>query len=265
MLKLLLNGSNIKGYTMSKLSKSFRKKYPKRFILSLLINGNHQTMNVDQIPPSLLFYNPVGYIFTYGKILPTFLARSFPTPDIGNTWPVSLDQYFNDSVNIVFQIQATNAEVSPTFVSDMIIRGNDVNQLEEYFNKNSIKHKSIESFIEAIIGELPLNCFMLPINYPKVITMKNINAPTKLKNMLIGYDFRPKSYEEEFTFINNIEKRFENPKRKIVLYQTYNNLLDKIKNKLQSNEYKQLDSDSIEISLETLWKLDIEYQITDLI
>jgi hypothetical protein len=266
-LSRILNGTTIKGYKLNKISKSFKKKYPKRYILSLLIGENHQTLNVDQIPSQLLFYNPVGYIFSYGNLIPSFISRTIQTPNIGNTFPVSLDQYLNNESDIAFQIQATNEEVSPMFTSDLIIRGNlkISNNLEEFFKENLIKHPSLESFVEDIIENIPLNCFMFPLNYPKVITMKNLNKPTSLNKMIIGYDFRVKTYDEEFSFINSIERKFENPKQRITLYQTYNNLLDKIKNKLKESEYKIINEDSIELNLETFWKLDIEYQITDLI
>ena len=70
--KKLLDGENVQGYKVCSPSKEFKKMFPKKYILSLDVMGEHMVMNVDALPNSFAVYSPVGYIFTYANELPKF-------------------------------------------------------------------------------------------------------------------------------------------------------------------------------------------------
>ena len=86
-------------------------------------------------------------------------------------------------------------------------------------------------------------------------------------DVFIEYDFRAKTYEHENEFISDLENAFESPNLEIQITNTYNNILNVIKDKLKEKGYKWKDvgDDTIKTKLKYLRDIDVEYQLTDFI
>ena len=143
------------------------------------------------------------------------------------------------------------------------LKHNILNVVNEYLTG---KKYDVEHWIKDIIYNYPTNNNGLPIKFPKKISDKNINSFTlKAKDIFIEYDFRAKDYEHEDEFISVLEDAFESPNETVQISNTYNNILDDIKKKLDEKKYpwKEIDKDTISTKFKHLRDIDVEYQLTD--
>lgn len=125
-----------------------------------------------------------------------------------------------------------------------------------------------EQWARDVIFNFPININGLPVCYPKTIDKKALSQ-TNLKplDVFIQYDFRADNYEDENNFIITLEDGFEDLNSTITFYNTYNNILPKVKSQLKSKKrpFKEISSDAIEVKAKFLRNLDISYQIIDFI
>ena len=159
---------------------------------------------------------------------------------------------------------------SNNFVED---RKNKIKNIKENILKivsGYLKEKKykVEDWVKDIIFNYPINNNGLPVRFPTNISDNNINNFTlNADDIFIEYDFRAKSYEHENEFISELEDAFESPNEEIQITNTYNNVLDEIKKKLDEKKYKwsKIDDNTIKTKLKYLRDINVEYQLTDFI
>lgn len=256
----------------------------------------------NEIPSFYAFRELSGYIFTYKSSIPSFIA-SFRKYEGIDVYPICLDQYFaspheetqsesNKSmkVDLILNISAKNKEITPRFTDDLILRCNteslckvDPTNDPETAKKNLINNvlkiinsiisesniTNTEDWVEHVLESPPLNNAGLPICYTNEIDDSCFTSDAKVNKseITIGYDFRAKGYDYENAFISILEESFGNANKNIVLYDSYNGILDVVTKALDSKgyKYKKIKDFAIEVSLKNLRNLNIEYEITDFI
>lgn len=298
-LKKILDTDNIQGFKIMNPSKKFKKMFPKKYIISIDLVGKHHLLNSNSIPSSTSYFTSIGYIFTYNDKLPNYLYDSdVKYENIGSTFVRCLDTYFvgendNDSENIdlILACGCKNGIVPPTFTEELIIRCNSealtkadgtkeakqndakiknikTNVMKIIHNYMKTKKYTTEEWVKDVIFNYPVNSNGLPVHYPKLITNENINSFTlHEKDVFIEYDFRAKSYEQENEFISELEDAFESPNEEVYITNSYNNILEIIKKKLDEKKYKwsKVDDNTIKTKFKFLRDIDVEYQLTDFI
>lgn len=298
-LKKILDTDNIQGFKIMNPSKKFKKMFPKKYIISIDLVGKHHLLNSNSIPSSASYFTSIGYIFTYNDKLPNYLYDSdVKYENIGSTFVRCLDTYFvgendNDSENVdlILACGCKNGIVPPTFTEELIIRCNSesltktdgtkeakhndakiknirTNVMKIIHNYMKTKKYTTEEWVKDVIFNYPVNSNGLPVHYPKLITNENINSFTlHEKDVFIEYDFRAKSYEQENEFISELEDAFESPNEEVYITNSYNNILETIKKKLDEKKYKwsKVDDNTIKTKFKFLRDIDIEYQLTDFI
>jgi hypothetical protein len=301
-IRKILNTDTIQGYTISHPSKSFKKTFPKKFIVSVVLLGKPYIFNENYLPNIFWIAKPVGYIFTYLNKLPNLIGSNLEHYDIGSTAPVGLDIYFiqsnpseNRKIDVVFSCKLKPLSVAPVnWTNTTIIQcglenilGCSFNVLtnsynEKYasnlsknivkiINKNIETELSLEKWAGLIIRNCPLNGFDLPNKYPKIITTKllqnNKQNITKDK-LFVEYDFRlidrtRNMYKLENSVIKVIEDAFEK-NRYVTVYDTFNNILSDIRKQALKQKIHFIDCDnSIKIKFFDLRELKVEYDLTD--
>lgn len=305
-VKKISDTDNIQAYQIINPSKKFKKMFPKKYILSLDIMGRHSVMNVNTLPNKMILFAPIGYIFTYGNKLPNLSSDKVKYEDIGSTFARCLDSYFigkdagdSKDIDLILACGSKNKIVPPTLTEEIIIRCNSNDLIKNVknvkLNKNenengdesegrsvNVKNNimtiinsyisevkyNVEDWIKDVVFSIPLNNNGLPVRYPNEINNKNINKfKLNADDVFIEYDFRAKTYEHENEFISNLENAFESPDLEIQITNTYNNILNVIKDKLKEKGYKWKDvgEDTIKTKLKYLRGIDVEYQLTDFI
>lgn len=145
------------------------------------------------------------------------------------------------------------------------IRKNVVKIVNSYIKDRKM---NVEEWVKNVIFNYPINNNGLPVRYPSNINDSNINSfKIDVKDIFVEYDFRAKSYEHENEFISLLEDAFESSDSEIQISNTYNNILDTIKKKLDEKKYswKEIDENTIKTKLKYLRDIDVEYQLTDFI
>lgn len=149
-LRKILDATNVQGYQIKNPTKRFKTMYPRRYILSLDIMGTHHVINADTIPSNLVYFSPVGYIFTYNNSLPKSLANSLVKEiDVGSTFTRCLDGYFiskggNDGtkIDLVLSCSPKGNIAPPTFTNELIVRCNS-KALMSAVMENSRVHREV--------------------------------------------------------------------------------------------------------------------------
>ena len=145
------------------------------------------------------------------------------------------------------------------------IRKNVTNIVKSYLRGQDY---SVESWVEFIVYNYPMNSNGLPVSYPNHIDSTNIND-TKIsaKDLFVEYDFRAKSYEHESNFIGILENAFESLNTNVVITNTYNDILTPVKKALDKKhrKYTSIDDNAIRTKFKYLNDLNIPFQITDFI
>lgn len=131
-IKKIVDYDNVQCYYISNPTKAFKKRYPKKFILSLDSMGKHVVMNVDSLPSNLSYFPPIGYIFTYSNTVPKLIMNSsISYEECGSTMPRCLDSYFvasntknTDEIDLILSCSCKNDISPPGFIENIIIRSN---------------------------------------------------------------------------------------------------------------------------------------------
>ena len=296
--KKIFDTDNIQGYKITNPSKSFKKMFPKKYIMSFDMLGRHEIININTLPSSLSFLTPIGYVFTYENTLPKILdSKRVVYEDIGSTFTRCLDTYFlgeekneAEKIDIVLACGSKNKIVPPALTDELVLRCNSdtlmgddgktsltkkdrINNIRKNILKivNAyIKDRKLttEEWIKNVIYNHPVNNNGLPVRFPAVISDSNINSfKVSDKDIFVEYDFRAKSYEQENEFISMLEDAFESSDTEVQISNTYNNILEKIMKKLDEKKYSytKIDSNTIKTKLKYLRDIDVEYQLTDFI
>lgn len=292
--KKIFDSDNIQGYKLTNPTKAFKKIFPKKYILSLDIMGKHEILNLDTLPNNFSFFIPLGYVFTYENSLPKMLmSNRVVYENIGSTFARCLDKYFigqntdeSEKIDLILACGCKDKIVPPRLTEDLIIRCNShiltgksesrnerikniqnniMKIVNSYLNDKKI---TVEEWAKSVIFNYPMNNNGLPVKYPKDINNQNINTfKINKSDLFVEYDFRASSYEHENNFISELEDAFEQKDDKIQIQNTYNNILDNIKRKLDEKNFpwKEIDENTIETKLKYLRDIDVEYQLTDFI
>lgn len=279
-LKLLQDSDTIKVYQIILPSKTFKKQFPRKHIFASLDynTGENVLINSDQIPFKYLYSPQVGYIFTYAKTFDTKIGMYTKKSDMGKTFPTNLNQYFDDTDEIIVQIipNVTAEFITPFFVNNYIIKLklNDINNDKLYENMkqtvNNMMYEKMntELFVIKVLHTLPLNNNMLPLNYPKEISDSIFKKKPKInmKDVFIQYDIKVNSREDEFNTVKRIESTFEDKNYKVVIYDTYTGLLNRLRKYMIDNKIKFEDNGkSITTTYENLQKIKIDVSLLDLL
>ena len=285
----ILDGVNVQGYHVSKPSPAFKKLFPKRYVFSLDVFGEHVIINEDTIPRNFTLYPPVGYVFTYEKKLPNWLiSEKIAYQDVGGCFPSCLDSYFMNTkdVDLIISCTPRNKVVPPRFSNEIIVQCNS----EQLMKCNGVKGSaseamkqnimtivnkylregdfSIEAWFRNVIFNYPFNNNGLPIRYPKTVSEKTVNVCSiKPDELFVEYDFRATSYEKEEGFIKTIEDAFEDMNKEVEIYEDYNGLLKTIRQQLDKKKlkYKVEKEDCIKVKAKFLRSLDLKVQLTSFI
>ena len=272
-------------YKMNKYSDRFKKRFPKKFIYVISVNGKIVNANSDSLP--LLFYLPItrGYIFTYLDKVDLNIGVNIPVDIDNSTYPECLDVYFggNPDIDLILKCKPkTSHIVSPAFSSEIIIRTNShelmkMDSISKYVmgvvNGHLNSFKNVEEWVDYILTYCPLDNELNPIRFPKKINNIMMKVKVSKKDVFVSYDYRPmgvsnKSYKEENELITAIEDAFESPSMKVVITDSYNGLSGRIKKELDKKglAYKYNSSDkSIVVSLKNLRSIDMTYDLIDFI
>ena len=279
-LKLLQDSDTIKVYQIISPSKTFKKQFPRKHIFASLDynTGENVLINSDQIPFKYLYSPQVGYIFTYAKTFDTKIGMYTKKSDMGKTFPTNLNQYFDDTDEIIVQIipNVTAEFITPFFVNNYIIKLklNDINNDKLYENMkqtvNNMMYEKMntELFVIKVLHTLPLNNNMLPLNYHKEISDSIFKKKPKInmKDVFIQYDIKVNSREDEFNTVKRIESTFEDKNYKVVIYDTYTGLLNRLRQYMIENKIKFEDNGkSITTTYENLQKIKIDVSLLDLL
>ena len=102
IFKKIVDLHNIQGYLIKSPTQKIKKVFPKRFIVSVVLNGMHKIENCDSIPFYCCFPGCVGYIFSYMKFSDKFFSK-YDNDDsfveiLGNTISGPLEEYFIDYI-----------------------------------------------------------------------------------------------------------------------------------------------------------------------
>ena len=292
--KKIWDSDNIQGFKIINPTKKFKKIFPKKYIMSFDMFGKHQILNANTLPNSITFFTPLGYIFTYADNLPKILkTQNVKYENIGSTFVRCLDTYFigenegdSKDIDLILACGSKNKVVPPAFTDELIIRCNSdtltgesedravkIKNIKENVLKilrSYMKEKTytVEEWVKNVIFNYPVNNNGLPVRFPKNISDGNINSFTlNADDMFIEYDFRAKSYKHENEFISELEDAFESPDEEIQITNSYNDILNEIKKKLDEKKYKwkEVDENTIKTKLKYLRSIDMEYQLTDFI
>lgn len=293
-VKKIWDSDNIQGFKIINPTKKFKKIFPKKYIMSFDVFGKHQILNTNTLPNSIACFTPLGYIFTYADNLPKILkTQNVKYENIGSTFVRCLDTYFigenegdAENIDLILACGSKNNVVPPAFTDELIIRCNSdtltgesedrtvkVKNIKENILKilrGYMKEKTytVEEWTKNVIFNYPVNNNGLPVRFPKNISDDNINSfKLNADDIFIEYDFRAKSYKHENEFISELEDAFESPDEEIQITNSYNNILNEIKRKLDEKKYKwkEVDENTIKTKLKYLRDIDMEYQLTDFI
>lgn len=277
--KKILDGVNIQGYKICNPTNEFKKKFPKKYIMSLDMFGERMMLNTDKLPKHSLVYQPIGYIFTYADSLPNSLINhKLKYKDIGGCFPDCLDSYFSNTdnnIDLILSISPKDKIVPARFVdeivvqcnSDQLMKGNLKNNIITIVN-NYLKSGSLSTneWIRKVIYNYPINNNGMPVRFPNNINDKVLkNSTVKPNDIFVTYDFRAKSYDKEDQLIIELENAFENLNNVVIIQDNYNHILQRLKKALDSKKLKyKIVSDSIHVKAKYLRDLNMKYQITDL-
>ena len=279
--KKLLDGVNVQAYKINKPTKSFKKLFPKQYIYSVDVLGQHIVFNVDNLPKNFTLYPPMGYIFTYANSLPHWLiSDKLKYKNVGSVSPSCLDDYFtatSDKVDLILSICPKNNVVPATFVNELVIqccskellskgvKTSILDILKTYLEESNL---DAEQWARKVIFNYPINNNGLPVKYPASISDKTLKQTTlKDKDIFIEYDLRPKSYSEEDKVICELENAFEDMEEELTVFETYNGTMKKIIKELDKRKLKYTieADDRIKVKAKYLRELNLSYQITDFI
>lgn len=280
-LHKILDAVNVQGYRINNPTKSFKKLFPKKYVLSLDLMGEHVVFNSDEIPKNFSLYLPIGYIFTYNESLPKFLASDkLKYKNVGGVFPSCLDEYFTgteDKIDLILSICPRFETVPATFINEIIVqcnseqimKGNLRNNVMSIVN-NYLKDDEldVEHWVRKVVFNYPMNSNGLPVSYPRIINDKSFkNVKLKFSDVFVLYDFRAKSYDKEDKLIVALEDAFEDLNKKIVVCDTYNGMLKKLMKALDEKKlkYKIIDEDRIEVKAKFIHEVNLSFQITDFI
>lgn len=277
----ILNGVNIQAYKINKPTKAFKKLFPRQYICSIDVLGQHMVFNVDELPRNFAIYPPIGYIFTYANSLPSCLVSDkLKYKNIGSVCPSCLDEFFtatNDKTDLILSISPKNKVVPAKFINEVVVQCNSdellksgvensiMQILKSYLDENQL---DVEQWARKVIFNYPINSNGLPVSYPKKISDKTLNQTTiKNDDIFIEYDLRAKSYSNEDEVISELENAFEDMEEELTVFETYNGTLKKIIKELDKKKlkYKREGEDKIIVKAKNLRKLNLTYQMTDFI
>ena len=168
------------------------------------------------------------------------------------------------TVNAVLRVIPGLSEVPAVFCEEMIIRCNSEEMLGRGVNvkgklkqvsgmnedvlssnfrknvlkimtgwfKDTLKDFDTERFLLKVFYEGAWNDFGFPIVFPKMICNKSMVEDLKMlyadNAFMIGYDIAADSPEMENDFINAVDNAFENLDLKVVVFQNYSRMVDRV-------------------------------------
>lgn len=289
--KKILDGVNIQGYKIVKPNKAFKKLFPKRFIFSLDVMGQHVVFNTNEIPKNFCLYAPIGYVFTYDSRLPQFLiSDKLLYQDVGGVFPSCLDEYFtatDKSVDLILSICPRGDIVPACFVNEIVVqcnsaqimkgdlKNNILSVVENYLKADDGNSMNAEAWARKVIFNYPMNNNGLPVRYPKTVNDKTLKEyKIKADQLFVEYDFRASSYDKENEFVIELEDAFEDMNRELTIYENYNGLLKRIRSELDKKKLKykvlndvgeNVDDPPISVKAKYLRELGLTYKMTDFI
>ena len=200
--------------------------------------------------------------------------------DDRNTIHLNLEHLFDEKTRYVIKCVPKHNSVHPLLIrdysflfeddSDKAIEENISNIFKTYKEKlmETIKEEkinSITSWVNYLTKTCPINEIGLPICFNKQIYERDFRGELKIdsSNVMLIYDTKTK---KEFQIIKTIEQ-FEDKNRKVVFYETYNNILPEVKARLRALDkpFKELNEISIELRWCDLNDLGLKWKITDFI
>lgn len=298
-LRKIFDYDALQAYSIISPTKRFKTMFPKKYIFIIDMHGRTMFGNTDKIPMQFYFMPVVGYIFTYEKKLPDVLrmSKNIKHSDDGRTRPLGCDQYFINSnadgvvCDLVLFCTATNEVMPIQMTNNLIIRCNSHQLTDNEKSDASVMSKNIKNNIRKIITQMLKSCSIstveewlitiierapfndndMPYRYPDSITdglFKTKTVSFSADQICVGYDLRADSYEFENNFVHAIELAFEDLKRTVTIYDTYNGLMGKLIESLTKRKIKfeQPTNHSIDVKLKDLWLIDdVDFEITDFI
>ena len=289
-LKKIIDYDSLQAYSIINPSKKFKLMHPFKYIFVVNVNGRTEMLNLNKIPAEFAYVPIIGYVFTYDKKLPDFFKsmKNNKYTNYGSTFPSCLDQYFTSSegdtkkIDLILSCTGRNKEVPVCFKDSLIIRCNSeeligddpkkasaniMNVLNAVLAEN--EDRNTEEWLQNILQNAPSNDNEFPLRYPKTIDDSLFKRKTKVdkSNVFVEYDFRASSYDEENKIVSALEEGFEDMNSKVEVFNTYNDILPKIKEALDKKglKYRELTPHSIETTLKNIRSIDVEFQLTDFI
>ena len=279
-LRKIISTKLLQCYTIINPSKSFKEKFPKKYIYMLSINSNNILIeNTNSLYLFMLYSNVSGYIFTYEK---SIIIKS--PKDINYNIPKIFSKYFGESNYIVNDKPCPILSVSPMVTCPPLITKPIVielknyekglnksqfkkvilNEITETIESNLIKINNVEDWIKLILVDKPFIDDEYPFIYPNTINDKCFTSKWKLRlfDMYARYDYKPFSRNEEIEFIKLVDSLFINPNQFINIYDTFSNVRERIKKNIKN--YKEHDN-YISVKYKDLCGSNIEFTIGDFI
>lgn len=279
-LRKIISTKLLQCYTIINPSKSFKEKFPKKYIYMLSINSNNILIeNTNSLYLFMLYSNVSGYIFTYEK---SIIIKS--PKDINHNIPKIFSKYFAESNYVSNDKPCPILSVSPIVTCPPLITKPIVielktyekglnksqfkkvilNEITETIESNLIKINNVEDWIKLILVDKPFIDDEYPFIYPNTINNKCFTSKWKLRlfDMYARYDYKPFSRNEEIEFIKLVDSLFINPNQFINIYDTFSNVRERIKKNIKN--YKEHDN-YISVKYKDLCDSNIEFTIGDFI
>lgn len=276
----------VQAYYVQRPSAELRKLLPMKYTFISSDGTKINRVDDDSLPIFALLTSP-GYLFMRSTRSIDLIDYSVEIPA---TSMKSLATYFHrtnedESADIDTIIEVSPGRNAPiAFTQPCVFKLRLENFMANDLKSTILRHirdeikaskiNSVESFVRNIIDNCPVLDSGIPYKYPNIIDNDTFKNPKiSWKDLVISYDVRTKTPQEEVEFIKFIENTFETKsKETITITNTYNNILPGLIALLDSSKIKYEKSsftiddvviDSIVLNAASLDKIKFPYQLTD--
>ena len=286
-LKKVIDGDYLQIYTIKKPNKNWLKKFPNK---SIIISYNLETKIVTLKNTNEMFdwniFKDLTYIFT--TISETVISKMFK--DITDEHINVINKkcglnagdqnMYDDKHNLGLTLFSLNKyEYPPTFIDQSInIMSNydeiiNLNKdkfnkaITNIYNKNNKPLNSFVEFVESIQKKFPLNYMLTIRRFYSVIKESDLKGVknNKKADLYVGYDAREIDNVKENNLIKHMEELTYSDNDMILLYETYNNPMEKIIKQCEDKhiKYEMVHKHCIKMNVKNYNKLDLVSSICD--
>lgn len=281
------NFSGIPGYSMVNISRTFKMKYPKKYIICSI--EKNQVYNVDELKDIPIPFSKYSYVFIDEKPTSkkttnknTYIYQNAYENNLENIlriYPMDLSNYLTDSKNnVIVKFYPKKNITDPRLLNDIVICNNldfmlklDLKQtfqgiLDNVFEKVKLP-KTTEEWLLDFLDCIPYGPNFQIHRFPNIINDEIFKKPFHpiLNDFVFGYCIRVDDMKKELKMIKHFEQDISNLDREINIYNNYNNILDRLIPALKKQKIPFKNNKTfIRIKALDFYKLkDISFTITD--